>query len=255
MKTDIKKIREILSQLNKEKLARLQSVLEEIENKELRQEIVERFKQAIDIINQRISALESQLTEQIESQQEKSFKDVRMAMNAVYDKLEQVKVMRKGKDGKDGKDGRDGMDGEDADVSEAARIASEMALKQLKSEKMRITTIKGLKRKLEAISGQLEELKKKEPKIVYTGGGGGTGGKIVKAYDLSSQLDGSTKTFKLPSFWRVISVHLSSFPNILRPTVDYTVNYSESSITFTSEIDASTSLSKGQTLIVIYGTK
>jgi len=37
--------------------------------------------------------------------------------------------------------------------------------------------------------------------------------------------------------------------------VDYTVNYSDSSITFTSEIDASTSLSKGQTLIVIYGTK
>ena len=87
-------------------------------------------------------------------------------------------------------------------------------------------------------------------RVIYTGGGGSGGGRIVREYDLSASLDGSTKTFTLPAFWRVISVHLSSFPNILRPTVDYTT--SNPSITFTDEVNASTSLQNGQTAIVIY---
>ena len=114
----------------------------------------------------------------------------------------------------------------------------------------------GEKLKIEAIEQlreELDELKKQirtGGKTVFVGGGSGGGGRIVKSYDLSTSLDGSTKTFNLPALWRVISVHLSSFPNVLRETTDYT--YTPTTVTFTSEIDAATSLASGQTCVVIY---
>lgn len=80
--------------------------------------------------------------------------------------------------------------------------------------------------------------------------GGGTGGKIVKAFDLSSSLNGSLSTFNLPAVWRVISVHSTSFPYIFRPNIDYT--WTTSTITFTSEVTPSSTLANGQSLIVIY---
>jgi len=106
-----------------------------------------------------------------------------------------------------------------------------------------------------AIKGLDELLKKLEKKIgsaIYVGGGGSTGGKIVKAYDLTSSLNGALKTFSLPAFWRVISVHSSSFPYVFRPTIDYTTDASAMTITFTSEIDETTTLATGQTLLVEY---
>ena len=112
------------------------------------------------------------------------------------------------------------------------------------NERLKMEAIKDLKEKL-------EEMEKKIPKNVYVGGSAG-GGRIVKSYDISSSLNGVLKTFSLPAFWRVISVHLSSFPNILRETTDYTTSASAMTITFTSEIDAGTSLATGQTLVVIY---
>jgi len=74
----------------------------------------------------------------------------------------------------------------------------------------------------------------------------------IKLYDLSSQLNGVAKTFNLPAFWRVISVQSSSSPNAFRPTVDYTTDASVPAITFTSQVDAASVLSAGQTLTLIY---
>ncbi len=91
--------------------------------------------------------------------------------------------------------------------------------------------------------------KSKNGSTVFVGGGT-NGGRIVKYHDLSDQLNGVLKTFALPANWRVISVQSSSFPSILRPTIDY-VN-DQQSITFTSEIDAASTLATGQTLIVLY---
>lgn len=82
------------------------------------------------------------------------------------------------------------------------------------------------------------------------GGSGGQTGKLVKSYDLSSFLNGVLKTFAIPSNSQVISVISSSAPITFRQTVDYT--YTSSSITFTSQIDASATLSTGQTLVIIY---
>ena len=178
---------------------------------------------------------------------------------------------RDGKDGRDGQGGRDGLPGVDGrdgldgiagldgkDVEESAVIdqiekdipklgfAVRDALELLTGrERLDIKYIKGWKKALAAI--------KKETKIFYAGGGGGAeGGRTVLSYDIYDQLDGSTKTFTLPAFWRVISVHSSSFPNAFRATTDYTTDASAMTITFTSEINAATTLATGQTVTIVY---
>ena len=105
-----------------------------------------------------------------------------------------------------------------------------------------------------AIKGLDEYIAEKasKPTQTYMVGGGTGGGKVVKVYDLSSSLDGSTKTFSLPAFWRVLTVDLSSFPHTLRPTTDYTTDASAMTITFTSEIDETAALATGQTCIITY---
>lgn len=115
-------------------------------------------------------------------------------------------------------------------------------------ERLNMSAIDGLIEALEALKKRIEEANK----VLYVGGGSTGGGRIVRSYDLSTLLNGTTTTFSLPAFYRVISVHLSSFPNILRPDVDYTTDVNTSSITFTAEITASTSLASGQTCIITY---
>ena len=110
------------------------------------------------------------------------------------------------------------------------------------------SSIKGI----EEIEKAIEELKKRKGITLFGGGGGSSsGGKVVKIYDISSQLDGSTKTFVIPSNWRVLTVHASSFPfSAFRPNVDFT--YTSSSITFTSEITEAVTLASGQSVLVEY---
>lgn len=110
---------------------------------------------------------------------------------------------------------------------------------------------------IDAVEGLRDELERLDKKKSGSGGnmmvaGPASGGRIVKYHDLSSSLDGSTKTFSLPAFWRVISVHFSSAPWIARPTTDYTTDASVMTITFTDQIDASTVLSQPQSVIIVY---
>jgi len=160
-----------------------------------------------------------------------------------------------GKDGKDGRDGRDGIDGRDgerglqgingADGGPDTPEVIKQKLESLEDEdKLSIKAIKDLQE-------ELDKIKKMKGTVQYVGGGG-VGKHNVVAYDLSASLNGVLKTFSLPAFWKVISVHSSSFPNAFRPTVDYTTDASASTITFTAEIDASTTLATGQTIIITY---
>ena len=165
-----------------------------------------------------------------------------------------------GKDGKDGKDGRDGytpiagvdydipMDGKDGeDGKDGNTITPEEIRDKLEElegdERLPIDAIKDLRKELD---------KMKTDKSLWVSGQSGSGGRIVKAYDISDQLNGVLKVFKMPSAWRVISVHLSSVPNILRDTTDYVYDASGNTLTFTSEIQASTSLLTGQTCVITY---
>lgn len=76
------------------------------------------------------------------------------------------------------------------------------------------------------------------------------GGSTTLNYDISSLLNGSTKTFDLPAGAQVLLVQFSSTPWIARPTVDYTV--SSGQITFTSQIDETQTLASGQTVVILY---
>lgn len=108
----------------------------------------------------------------------------------------------------------------------------------------------GDKLAIEAIQDLRKELDSLKRLITANKGGGGAiaGRDLFKDIDLSASLDGVTKTFNIPVVWNIISVHTSSFPNALRKTVDFT--YTPTSITFTSQIDAATTLAAGQTVVL-----
>lgn len=126
----------------------------------------------------------------------------------------------------------------------------EMIVSKLESleegERLKISAIEDLR-------DELDRLRKQVTQKVYVGGGGGSGvmGGHVQYYDLSSQLNGSLRVFSVPAFARILNVQLSSFPNILRPTVDWTSDAAAMTLTLTSEIPDQ-SLSAGQTLVILY---
>jgi len=130
-------------------------------------------------------------------------------------------------------------------VSTPEDIRDKLQSIEKEEEKLSISAIKDLRK-------ELDELKQMKSKTVFVGGGSSGGGRISMVYDLSPYLDGVTKTFALPAFWRVTGVTAGSAPIALRPTVDYTTDAGAMTITFTSEIEASTTLATGQTVLVNY---
>lgn len=133
--------------------------------------------------------------------------------------------------------GKDYFDGKDGSPDTPEQIREKLA--SLEGEdRLDKSAIKGL----EELQKEVTSLSKRPM------GGGITGRDLFKDYDLSGQLDGVTKTFNIPAVWNIISVSLSSFPHALRKTVDFT--YTQTTITFTSQIDAATSLATGQTCVL-----
>lgn len=113
-------------------------------------------------------------------------------------------------------------------------------------ERLDVSAIKGL----EDLIKKVEKLSEAKQTTRFVGGGGGVGKHNTFYYDLSPYLDGVTKTFSIPSSWKVLAVHSGgSTPSTFRPTVDFT--WTPTSVTFTSEIEASTTLSAGQTIMVV----
>lgn len=158
------------------------------------------------------------------------------------------------------KDGEDGIDADEQKVIEAV-LAQIPPVKELEPEtpesvrdKLESIEVEENKLAISAIRNLEEELKKLRKQITDISSrpvvGGLASRDIVKNYDISSQLNGVTKTFQTPAMFRVITVMLSSTPSALRENVDYT--WTDTSITFTSEIEASTSLASGQSAIILY---
>lgn len=150
---------------------------------------------------------------------------------------------------------RNGANGRDGGRGPAGRDGSPDTPQQIVSK---LSSLRGNERLgAEAIDGLDERIKSVSrasggggPVFVPTGGA--NGGKTVKYYDISGDLDGSTKTFTLPAFHRIISVHCSSQPFIFRPTTDWTADASAMTITFTSAVDETLSLATGQSVVVVY---
>lgn len=123
----------------------------------------------------------------------------------------------------------------------AEEIRNKLELFVEEDEKLKIDAIGYLRE-------ELDELKKME--VNMSGGGNGLAFReFVTKYDLSPYLDGVTKTFNIPGTYAILSVACSSFPSVLRPTIDYT--HTQTAITFTDEITADTTLASGQTVIIM----
>ncbi len=174
----------------------------------------------------------------------------------------------KGKDYSDGKKGDtpikgidyfDGVDADEENVLE--KVLKKVPKLDLSGIITDIKELKKRKQKPEEIVRSLEALKGKEkldyfalknlPDIPQDGkrrtlhrGGQGL---AVFAHDLSSQTDGSTKTFTIPVHTRALSLTGSDFPFTYRLTTDFTT--SGTTLTITSSPDAP---SQNATLWFVY---
>ena len=77
------------------------------------------------------------------------------------------------------------------------------------------------------------------------GGGGDTNGEE----DLSSQCDGSTKTFTIANARRITGVYGTQEPKVYRPTIDWTFSTATRILTLTDAVSAPQT---GQTLLAHY---
>lgn len=169
---------------------------------------------------------EQMLFEQVNQSLQEAVRQIKESMSQemgatisrlVQQTVSQIKVKdgRDGRDAKPGRDGTDGKDGKDATINKEDIIA---------------------------------EITKKIPPVSVSSRRGGGGGSTVRTDDLSSQADGSNKTFNTTyKIGTALILSGTQFPVILRPTVDYTVG--STSITLTAAVGAPES---GQSLIFVY---
>ncbi len=156
------------------------------------------------------------------------------------------KKMSEIRSGRDGNRGDRGQAGRDGSPDTAQQIAGK--LETLKgNERLSVNAIDGLDDHIKSISRASGG-----GGPVFVPSGAGTTGKIVRYYDLSASLDGATKVFTLPAFHRIIAIHCSSQPFILRPDTDWTANAGTMVLTFTSAVDETITLATGQSLIIVY---
>lgn len=166
---------------------------------------------------------------------------------------------KNGSDGRDGIDGRDGKDGKNISPKEAKLIIMGI-LSDMTAEDFGALTKKDMEAMLKTYDGKSSKSLEKRLNALQDavfrnyGGHGGTqsgGATTILQYDLSSQLNGSTKSFTIPSNTAITAVMGSSAPFIFAPTTDYT-GTGTTTITFTAGVDAPSALAAGQTLIVQY---
>ncbi len=232
-----------------EKLTKLLEVADEDTMSQA--DFIEQFEVVINIVKQ-IKTLSEEDREDIHQKCKDFLLEVKEMNGSEWLKIkERVSKLKDGQNGRDGRDGKDGIDGKDGergiDGSQDTPIQIATKLNTLEEE-VDMEVIKGLVKKLEELEEKLSA--KRQEGTFISGGGNNGGGHVVKAHDLSPQLNGVLKTFNLPAMWRVISVTSSSFPTAFREGIDYT--WTPQSITFTDEVSASGTLATGQTLIIIY---
>lgn len=163
---------------------------------------------------------------------------IQSALKALSD---HIATLKDGEQGLQGEKGERGERGDDGSPDMAEDIRNKLELLE-GNERLRPEAIRGLVERLDEME---EKTKRMGANFVIQRG-------TVKAYDLSTSLDGVKTTFSLPAFWRVIAVESSSTPFTFRNTVDYTTDGSAFTITFTNQIDPASQLSPGTTITIIY---
>jgi hypothetical protein len=170
---------------------------------------------------------------------EKTFLEVRKNTDEIVNNLKNRLTSLK--DGYTPVKGKDYRDGRDADERRVAGLVASKIRKELDL----LLELEDDINELKKLNYEVEELKRRPVQIT-----GNTGRTLIREVDISSQLNGVLKTFNLGAFYRILTVDLSSFPHALRKTTDYTYDANAGTITFTSEIDAATSLASGQTCVI-----
>lgn len=135
-------------------------------------------------------------------------------------------------------------------IAEAKAAVADIRFPEIpKPEPVTIDKILGLRAELDALEKRFGSIRVQnnvtQQTIAVQRGG-------LQYYDLSPFLNGSLKTFMLPAFSKVVLVQSTSTPNAFRPFTDYTTDATNMSITFTSEIDETTTLAAGQSVILLY---
>ena len=155
-----------------------------------------------------------------------------------------------------GERGDKGFDGTNADEKTIVKNVLNKIPKQKPPKPIKELVAKEVARMLETLRGSSEALDyfalRNLPNIPQDGKGRrtlhrGGQGLAVFAQDLSSQTDGSTKTFTVPAHARALSLTGSDFPFTYRLTTDFTT--SGTTLTLTSSPDAPSS---GATLWFVY---
>lgn len=145
----------------------------------------------------------------------------------------------KGEQGEMGLRGNPGPPGRDGSPDTPIQIAEKLETLTGK-DRLDKSAIDGLEEELKSLS-----IKFNEARPMF-----GPGKTKVYLLDLSSSLDGSTKTFPIGTHFGITGVWASSSPFAFRPIIDYVE--SGKNIVFTDAVDAEVSLASGQSLIVQY---
>lgn len=158
---------------------------------------------------------------------------------------------KEGPQGKEGKRGRSGRDGQDGSVGLVGKdgnllLPDEISQKlNTLSEVLNISLIAGLEKRLATMTRMIQE-KSGNNSVGKMRGGGDS----LQVTDLSALLNGVTKTFTLPPHRKLVLASGSAAPfGAFRPTIDFA--HTRTSLTFTSNVDAASSLAQGQSLLVI----
>lgn len=116
------------------------------------------------------------------------------------------------------------------------------------SKRLDSTAIKGLENLFADIQKQIKSVPKTTARQFGKVGGGGDS---LLLCNLSASLNGSTKTFPMPAHRKILGFFQSSAPfGAFVENTDFT--HTRTSITFTSQVDASTALASGQAFLVLY---
>lgn len=242
--------------VNEKKLRKLLAIMDE--ETLTRAEFLSAFEQVLKIVldmkNQMgmsVSKLEqtySALLERTKNDHSTTLNDLKSQVDSVFVGKQLDKMMKEhsermasirdgvnGKNGNHGKDGKPGKNGKDGTLLSAGQVRDK--LETLKGDdRLDISAVKGLDEKL-------EEVKKSAGTRVIAG----PNANAVQFADLSSQCDGSNKTFVTPKYRHALMLISTQAPLLYKPTTDYTLGNGK--IILTAAVDAPAT---SQTLILLY---
>jgi len=165
-----------------------------------------------------------------------------------------------GEDGQKGKDGYtpikgvdyfDGKDGKNPSPKELEKLFKELLKEVLPHDIGAVgkADVESLLERYEKKSGKSLEKRLNALQDAVMRNYGGHGGSRPTYYDLSSQLDGTTKTFTIANHSKIITITSSSAPFTFRPTIDFTDT--ATTVTFDASIDAPSMLASGQSIVIL----